>query len=188
MKEFSQSFREKLTSIDGWMLFCAIAMSVMSIVTLLAASDAYGTSFVRNQSFALLLGLICVAVISMIDYDALITKAEWLFFAASIGLLIFVKLFGTGENGNENWIHVVGSLYIQPTEFVKITYILCLARHLDRLRGKINHPLSVLQIALHGGLIVGLVMLTGDDGMALVYLAIFAAMVFCSLHCCSVPA
>ncbi len=180
MKEFSQSFREKLTSIDGWMLFCAIAMSVMSIVTLLAASDAYGTSFVRNQSFALLLGLICVAVISMIDYDALITKAEWLFFAASIGLLIFVKLFGTGENGNENWIHVVGSLYIQPTEFVKITYILCLARHLDRLRGKINHPLSVLQIALHGGLIVGLVMLTGDDGMALVYLAIFAAMVFCS--------
>ena len=108
MKVFSQSFREKVSSLDGWMLFCAIAMSVMSIITLLAASDAYKISYVRNQAFALLLGLFCVAVISMIDYDALISKAEWLFFAVSIGLLIFVRLFGTGENGNENWIHVVG--------------------------------------------------------------------------------
>lgn len=180
MKVFSQSFREKISSLDGWMLFCAIAMSVMSIVTLLSASDAYGISFVRNQTFALVLGLFCVSVISMIDYEALIDKAEWLFFGVSIALLIFVKLFGTGEYGNENWIHVVGSLYIQPTEFVKITYIICLARHLDRLRDRINHPLSVAQIALHGGLIIGMVMLTGDDGMALVYIAIFAAMVFCS--------
>jgi len=181
LKEFSVTMREKVRQMDMIMLICAIAMSILSVVTLAASADAFenGALYVRNQIVALVLGLICVGVISLIDYDALIERIEYLFFVVSIGLLLWVILAGSGEMGNDNWIKIPGiNMFIQPTEFAKITFIIHFARHLDRLRHKINHPLSVLQILIHGGLIAGLVVLSGDDGMALVYVAIMAVMVF----------
>jgi len=183
MKEFSVTLREKVQQLDMVMLFCAIALSLLSVVTLAASADAYsaGFAYARNQLLALVLGLICVGIISMIDYDMLIERIEYVFFGTSVLLLIIVILFGEGEMGNENWISIpIINLNIQPTEFVKITFIINFSRHLDRLKHKINHPLSVLQILLHGGLIAGLVVVSGDDGMALVYLAIMAVMVFCA--------
>ena len=183
MKEFSVTLREKVQQLDIVMLFCAVALSLLSVITLAASADAYasGFTYARNQIFALVMGLICVGVISMIDYDMLIERVEYLFFAASVGLLVVVILFGEGTMGNENWISIpIINMNIQPTEFVKITFIINFARHLDRLKHKINHPFSILQILIHGGLIAGLVVVSGDDGMALVYLAIMAVMVFCS--------
>lgn len=183
MKEFSVTLREKVQQLDMVMLFCAIALSMLSVVTLAASADAYsaGFAYARNQLLALVLGLICVGIISMIDYDMLIERIEYVFFGTSVLLLIIVILFGEGEMGNENWISIpIINLNIQPTEFVKITFIINFSRHLDRLKHKINHPLSVLQILIHGGLIAGLVVVSGDDGMALVYLAIMAVMVFCA--------
>ncbi|MBR4960553.1 MAG: rod shape-determining protein RodA [Clostridia bacterium] len=183
MREFSVTLREKVQQLDVVMLFCAVALSLLSVITLAASADAYsaGLAYARNQFFALAMGLICVGIISMIDYDMLIERLEYVFFGASVFLLIIVILFGEGTMGNENWISIpIINLNIQPTEFVKITFIINFSRHLDRLKHKINHPLSVLQILIHGGLIAGLVVVTGDDGMALVYLAIMAVMVFCS--------
>jgi len=171
--------REKMKQMDAVMIVCIIAMSLLSVLTLASASDAYG-GYVRNQFLAMCLGIGFVIALSLIDYDLLIEKVEYAFFALSVILLVVVILFGEGENGNHNWIYLTETLSIQPSEFVKITYIICFARHLDRLKGKINHPLSILQLLIHGGLIVGLVILSGDDGMALVYLAIMAIMVFCA--------
>ncbi len=183
MKEFSVTLKEKVRQLDVVMLLCAVALSILSVVTLAASSDAYksGMAYARNQVFALGLGLICVGIISMIDYDMLIERLEYLFFGVSVALLVIVILFGQGEMGNDNWISIpIINMNIQPTEFVKITFIITFSRHLDRLKHKINHPLSVLQILIHGGLIAGMVVISGDDGMALVYLAIMAVMVFCA--------
>ncbi len=183
MKEFSVTLKEKVQQLDVVMLFCAIALSILSVITLASSADAYasGMAYARNQVFALVLGLICVGIISMIDYDMLIDRLEYIFFGVSVTLLVIVILFGEGEMGNENWISIpIINMNIQPTEFVKITFIITFARHLDRLKHRINHPLSVLQILIHGGLIAGMVVLSGDDGMALVYLAIMAVMVFCA--------
>ena len=181
MKEFSTTIREKVRALDMIMLFCAIAMSVLSVLTLASAADKFAGNYVRNQVVALVLGLLCVGIISMIDYDMLIERLEYIFFAVSIGLLVIVILFGEGEMGNNNWISIpIINMNIQPTEFVKITFIITFSRHLDRLKYKINHPLSVLQLLIHGGLIAGMVVISGDDGMALVYLAIMAVMMFCA--------
>lgn len=181
MKEYSVTLREKVRQIDYGIILCIVMMSIMSIVTLAGAADAYGDSYYKTQTISMLIGLVCLAVVSMIDYDALINKLKYVFFLLSIGLLAVVIFFGQGEMGNANWIKIPGiPFYIQPTEFVKITYIICLALHIDRLKNRINHPWSVIQLALHILLITGLVIKSGDDGMALVYLAIAAFMVFSS--------
>lgn len=179
MKEFSVTLREKVRRIDYVILLCIVLASVMSVVTLAGAADAYGESYYKTQLISVLLGITCLSVVSMIDYDVLIRRMKYVFFALSIGLLVVVIFFGEGEMGNANWIRIPGiPFYIQPTEFVKITYVICFALHLDRLKGRINHPWSVAQLGIHALLIVGLVVVTGDVGMALVYVAIAAFMLF----------
>ena len=180
MKEFSVTLREKIRQIDYVIILCIVAMSTMSVITLAGAADAYG-NYYKTQAVSMVLGLFCLAVVSMIDYDALISKMKYVFFAISIGLIVAVIFFGKGERGNANWIELPFlPFYIQPTEFAKITYIICFALHIDKLKSKINHPWSVIQLGAHALLIVGLVMVSGDLGMALVYIAIAAFMLFSS--------
>ena len=181
MKEFALTAKDKLKRIDPILLFCTLAMNLMSVITLAASSDAYGTWYVKAQILASVIGISAMIIISFIDYDALIGKLKYVFFAASIFLLVFVIFFGEGSMGNRNWIKIPGTSFsVQPTEFVKITYMINYSLHINRVRDKINHPWSVIQLAAHAMLIIGLVMLTGDLGMALVYMAITVFMLFAS--------
>ena len=88
MKEFSITNNEKLKRIDPVVLFCVLGMNLMSIVTLLASSDAYGTWYVKVQALASLIGFVGMVVITFIDYDALITKLKYVFFALSVVLMV----------------------------------------------------------------------------------------------------
>ena len=158
-------------------------MSLLSILTLIATSDAYGSYYYKMQAFSTAVGFVAMMAMTFIDYDALISKMKYVFFGITVVLLIIVGIWGTGSYGNENWLSFdLGfiNLSFQPSELVKITYIIVYALHLDRLKDKINHPLSVLQLGAHALLILGLIMLTGDLGMALVYVAITAIMIFSS--------
>jgi rod shape determining protein RodA len=180
LKEFSITYNEKLKRIDPVILFCVLGMNLMSLITLWSASDAYGTWYVKVQALASCIGIVGMTVITFIDYDALISKLKYVFFAASIGLMVIVRLFGQGNMGNKNWLPLpFFNLSWQPSEFVKITFMICFALHLAYLKDRINKPLSVLQLALHAGLIIGLVAIT-DFGMALVYVVIAAFMLFSS--------
>lgn len=183
MKEFSITNAEKFRRIDPVILLCVLGMNIMSVITLTAASDAYGTWYVRTQILASAVGIAMMFVLTFIDYDTVCQKLKYVFFAASILLILWVKFFGTGSYGNANWIvlPIPGlELSIQPTEFVKITFMITFALHLARLKGKINHPWSIVQLALHAGLIIGMVLWQGDLGMALVYMGIMVFMVFAS--------
>ena len=167
MKEFTITNSEKLRRIDPVILCCALGMSLLSILTLIATSDAYGTYYYKMQIAAVSVGFTAMMVMTFIDYDALISRMKYVFFAMTVGLLILVGMIGTGSYGNNNWISI-GRISFQPSELVKITYIMVYALHLDKLKDKINHPLSVLKLGAHALLILGLLMLTGDLGMALV--------------------
>lgn len=181
MKEFSITNAEKLRRIDPVVLVCVLGMTILSIITLASAADAYGTWYVKAQTLAASVGIFCMLVITFIDYDALISKLKYLFLAATIGLLILVALIGEGSLGNNNWITIPGtSISFQPSELVKISFIIVYALHIDHLKDKINHPLSVLQLAVHAGAIFFLIYKTGDLGTTLVYIAIVGFMLYSS--------
>lgn len=181
MKEYSITNLEKLKRIDPVVLLCVFAMNAMSIVVLKSQTDAYaegvGDWYVRVQLLASAAGIVAMLVMTFLDYDALFKKLRWFLIPLSIAMVIAVKIFGSGHMGNENWISI-GNISIQPAEFVKILMIISFAMHLDRVKDKLNHPLSVLQMAVHAGLYVGLILWQGDDGMALVYIGILTVMIF----------
>lgn len=189
MKEFSTSLKEKLKNIDYIIISCAFALSLLSILVLWGGSANFqnGKSKVIVQSVAVTLGLILAFLISTIDYDTVIEKLEKFFFIFSIAMLLgclvinkfFPSISGATGSTNQNWIKIPGvPFYMQPAEFVKITFIITFSRHIDRVGDKINNPLNVLKLLIHAGIIIGILAITKDLGTVLIYMFIMAAMLF----------
>lgn len=178
MKEFSVTFKEQIKRVDLTILFCALFMTTLSILTLSGDIQKFTLKRVVIQSVAALIGIGLMILISMFDYDTFIQKLVIPIFFVSVFLLILVKLIGKGD-GNTNWIEIPGlPVDIQPSEFVKIFFIITFSKHIDLVKNNINHIKNVAALALHAGVIIGLILITGDLGSALVYIAIMAAMLF----------
>ena len=132
------------------------------------------------QSVSAILGLACVIVMSLFDYDAIVTKL-WLPIAGlAVALLVVVKLFGynpSDPNGPRLWLNL-GIIDWQPSETVKMLFILSIAKHIDLVKEKINPPKNLLFVGMHAMLIIGMVIFIDDLGSALVFMCIFAAMYY----------
>ena len=101
----------------------------------------------------------------------------------SVALLILTLVLGSsGENmetSNKSWLKIPGTgLMIQPSEFIKFTFICTFSRHLFAVKKEINKPLNVLLLAGHALLVVGPILASGDLGVALVYIAFLLIMLF----------
>ena len=57
MKEFSINLKEKLKRFDFWILGSSIGMTLLSVITLYAASDAVGSKRPVIQFFAMVMGV-----------------------------------------------------------------------------------------------------------------------------------
>ena len=172
-------------SIDPILFFCTVALSLVSIVTIAGAMDNFGTRKLIMQVAMTAAGGIATFIIANLDYHQIVDKL-WLFMIAfSILFLASTLIFGSsGENmetANKSWLKIPGvGIMIQPSEFVKITTVCTFAKHISLVRERINYPKELLGLALHAGAVVGLILLSGDLGVALVYMAFLLIMLFVS--------
>lgn len=179
MKKNTLSGRSVMSMEFDWFLFILTALIAMfGIINVYSATMSYGTiSNVVVQSFAVVLGLVLMILISRFDYEQFknLVKPIYIF---ALFILIIVLFFGvTGEWGARSWIRF-GSIGIQPAEFAKVCFILTFSYHLSKVQDKINKPLIILGLLVHMGVLVGLIMLEPDLGSALVFLFIFVCMMF----------
>lgn len=180
MKTFSTSFKEKLRKLDITVMVCVTILTCISLLVLFGGHGTFGMGKFAMQFAMAALGFLLMVLISMLDYQDVIDKMYVIFFFISVGALAITLLIGTG-NGNKSWIRFdkLGIPFgIQPSEFVKITFIATFTKHLDRVKKEINRPKNVFALLVHAGLIIGLVLLSKDLGVALVYMGITAFMLF----------
>src|SRR5687767_14220262 len=162
------------------------------ILALLAiAIVLFGTMQIRNaqpteaywakQLIGLAIGLVAMLAIAFTDYRKLLQFAP-AFYVFGIILLIIVLIPGVGLkiNGQRAWIKVQGIGQFQPSEFVKVTTAMMLARYF----GKQRVQALALKEMVVGGLILGLpialILLEPDAGSVLTYLPILAVVLFLS--------
>jgi rod shape determining protein RodA len=105
---------------------------------------------VRQATFAGLGLVLMVAAIS-VDYRSLNRYAYGLY-ALGVLMLLLVPLIGVSGGGARRWLSL-GSLGVQPSEFMKVTLILVLAHQLHRVAGERRLALRHLIIPL---LLIGL--------------------------------
>ena len=179
MKITFKSFVDFLKRADLVLFGLCMAASVFGIVIISSAAASIGTRYVYVQSAGLLLGIGAYFVFTLIDIDVFADRWPALVLI-EVGLLLLLIPFGTEINGNTGWIGL-GVISFQPTEFVKLIYLVLCAKHISYLKEfrNINSVMSVLQAAAHFGfLFVLILMISSDLGSALVYFFIFIVMMF----------
>lgn len=188
MKGFGVGFKEKIKRVDPILFCCTTFLSIVSLLTLLGGMDNFGKSKLVMQLAMTVFGTVFIFILANFDYRYFVDRFYIVMFLASaflLALTLLVGISGVGmETSNKSWLVIMKlgerEISIQPSEFVKLTFICTLAKHLDMVKDKINKPLTILGLIVHCGVIVGLILLSGDLGVSLVYMGIILVMLFCS--------
>ena len=177
-----------LGHIDPILFACTTLLSLISIVTVFSAVENFGKSKLVMQVAMFVVGNIVMLIVANLDYHWVLDKLWLPMIVFSVLILAVTLLFGSsGENmetANKSWLVVFKmgerKIMIQPSEFVKLTLICTFAKHLETVKEKINHPLTLCGLAVHAGAVVGLIFLSGDLGVALIYVGFLAIMMLCA--------
>ncbi len=185
MKKFISLTKRFIQETDKLLLLLIIATSVFGILMVYTTTRCLledGQFMARDATvmiIAAVLGIIVTLVISAIDYE-LIMKLWPLIGVFCIGLMIFTLIFGAAPDERPDakcWL-IIGNLYFQSSELVKIGFLITFSMHLELLRDKINSVSSVILLGIHAMIPIGLVILTGDMGSALVFMVMAIGMLF----------
>lgn len=170
---------------DYVVLICSIMASLYGLTLVYSATHKeltegkYITSDVRSMFVSVVLGLLIAVVVSNIDYE-IISKLWPLVAAGCVGLMIFTFFFGVAPPSRpdaKSWLDLK-VFYFQPSELLKVGFIISFSYHLDIVRDKINDIKTVIGLLVHIAVPTGLVLMTGDAGSALIFLIMFIGMLF----------
>ena len=183
MKKLLPLLRDFVRRADMFLFTMSVICAVYGIIVIASATQSYANGsaqYVIVQTLALGLGVLLFIAMTVIDVDIFAQHWAWLY-GLSAALLISLIFFGAqSDTGNNGWLRFFGS-GIQPTEIVKIAFIIVMAKQLSYLKEykNLNSVTSIAQIVVHFVLMFGLILVTAQDlGSALVYFFIFAVMLF----------
>lgn len=170
------------TTIDHYMLGAVLIAILVSVIMVTTASPAVaeriGLSafyFIQRQIIFLILGFVLIIALSFCSFD-LIKKISLLGFVLFLLLMILVLFVGEEIKGARRWISL-GIIAIQPSEFMKpfftvISALLLMQRYNDK-----SFPSFKLSVMLYF-VIVGLLAMQPDLGMAITISAVWAGQMF----------
>ena len=162
-----------------WLL--AIAASVYSLMLINSMQRASDYSYMTPQILALTLGYIAAVIITLIDYKSI--SRMWIpLMILSLLLLAIVFVFGRNVSGTDDtaWITLPGGISFQPSELVKIFFIITFSKHLQLLKDNdmLHCLVGVITLLIHMAIPVAMIHMQGDDGTVLIFLFMFLIMSF----------
>lgn len=175
-----KNFFEPLKLADKFILILVVILGCISLLML--ESTVYDNGFVLDrvvwvQALAYIIGFLALTFVLHLDYAFFAGLSKPLYIASIlILLLVYIPGLGIELYGSRAWINL-GFTTLQPSEFVKILFILLMANYLSNHREDIKKFRGVLLAGLYALPII-LIVLKDDLGSALVYMVIWLFMVF----------
>ncbi|WP_411677710.1 FtsW/RodA/SpoVE family cell cycle protein [Caproicibacter sp.] len=167
-----------------WLLMILISSYSLLLMKTVPSPEGRTMGYFTTMLVAVVGGFVGAFLFSFIDYRE-ITNFWYVVAGFCLFLIIYTQLFGSAvvNSGGVNakaWIYLPGHLTFQPSELVKIGFILTFSKHLSALeeRGLLKSPVHVVLLALHAMVPVVLVHFQGDDGTAVIFFCMFLAMSF----------
>ena len=167
------------------MLLCLVLSAFGTLMVASATKRSVTEGMFSRDSKVMLaavfLGAVACLIISFIDYD-LILKLWPVIAAGSIFLmlLLFTPL-GVAPDGRSDarsWLKITRSLFFQPSEILKIGFIITFSYHLNKIKNDLSSLLNVFFLCVHALIPIALVVVTGDMGSALIFALMFIGMMF----------
>ncbi len=140
------------------------------ILTRLSMSHA-----VKHFVFAALAFSICMIIPFVLRCIKKLEDLRWLYTALGLGLLLVVLIMGSSFFGAKNWL-TIQNVTFQPSEFVKLLFVLAMAALL--VRKTENKYKNLLLVSVVAALHVGMLALSNDFGGALIFFAVYLLMLF----------
>jgi rod shape determining protein RodA len=159
-----------------WALFgIVLAIALIGILNLYSAAakiDTAGIPLYLKQIFWLLIGLVVMVTVAFVEYR-FYSDVAYIVYAIALVLLLVVLAYGMITSGAQRWVKI-GSLSFQPSEFVKISFILALAKFFHRPPDRKGYSLKQLPLPFLLLLLPMVLILKQPDlGTAIVLLLVF---------------
>lgn len=181
MKSAFNELKNQHRHLDYGLLLAVIICSAVSSLLIYSIHankvlESVGASYYRTQIISALMGLFAALVISLINYKKL--ARLWFLYVPVSVVLVLLTFTGLGYKraDDQAWLNL-GFIQIQPSEVLKLAFILSFAYHLSRVEENMNKPVHMALLCLHGLAPIALVGGQGDYGTAIVFGFIFAAMI-----------
>ena len=133
--------------------------------------------YLQRQALFVAIGVGVMILTTVIDYRVYRDFAPMIY-ALTVGLLVMVLVFGATNRGQQASFDL-GAFQLQPSEFAKVSLIVCLAAYVWAVRGEIDGR-RLLVILGTAGAPMALIYLQPDLGTALVFGAILMGMLLVS--------
>lgn len=179
--------KKLLKNIDFTLIFIVfilfiISLFVISSATHMTIEDGL-TRQVKMQIIAFILGIFVMAAILCIDYSIFSAHYKAIYIMGILFLLlVYVPGLGKMQYGARSWIDL-GPIDMQPSELVKIAFILSFAKFLEDYQDRLDTIKSLIPVAIFAAIPILMLLKEPDLGNALVFAVIVFGMIFVSgLH------
>jgi rod shape determining protein RodA len=171
------SLREKLWHVSwSFVLLIAIVCSI-GFMTLYSAANGSMQPWAARQMMHFCAGVTVMLAVAIVDIRSWM-RWSYVLYGIALVLLIAVQIKGSVLKGGQRWIDL-GFIQLQPSEIMKITLVLALARYFHGASyQEVGRPWFLLPPVLMVLLPVGLVLKQPDLGTAMMLAFSAAALLF----------
>lgn len=166
---------------DWPLFFCCGIAAVYGLFLVYSASASGAGGNPVMQATCLVLGLMAALTLSTVDYRTL--ARHW--YVPAIPTLVLMALtftplgYEVPGTDDRNWLMLsLGSqrFLLQPSELLKIVFIVTFSYHLAAVGASIRKPLPLLGLLAHAAVPTLLIFAQGDDGNAVICLCLVLAL------------
>lgn len=180
MKNRKTTLTKQISRFDKKLFFLIIALVTIGLIFIADVSapqalNNYGDKFrlLKQQSISAIIGIAAFFIFSKIKYTFWKKLAVPLFLISVILLiLVLIQGFGFSALGARRWL-VLGSINFQPSELVKFTIVLYLAKVASANKSTLSYLIPLALVAI-------LIMMEPDLGTTLIIMIIGFSQIFVS--------
>lgn len=134
----------KLKNYRFGLIALVLVLSIIGILVVGSANESYQS----KQILGVVIGLVVMAIVSLIDY-VWITNFYWILYGISVFMLAIVLIPGIGVyvNGARRWINL-GFTNFQPSELAKILLIIFFAKFIMKHEEDLSEKQTILKAVI----------------------------------------
>jgi rod shape determining protein RodA len=163
-------------------LLILASIGILNLYSITAHWEGSGTPVYLKQIFWLLIGLVLMVTVAFTEYR-FYSDFAYVVYSVSLFLLLVVLGYGIITSGAQRWVRI-GPISFQPSEFVKISLILALAKFFHRPPSREGYSLRHLAFPfLLLVLPMVLILKQPDLGTAIIlFLVFFSVLLFVKIR------
>ncbi|OPY09778.1 MAG: Rod shape-determining protein RodA [Syntrophus sp. PtaB.Bin001] len=142
--------RRLILNFDWTLLTFVLIICAIGVLNIYSAGYSFSSikanPFYIKQLQWISVGFLCMSIAFCIDYR-LICRYAYILHGMAVISLVIVFFYGYATHGSQRWI-TLGSFSFQPSELVKLTLILILAKYFDEHKNDQGYHLKELLLPL----------------------------------------